>query len=58
MNQNKEFYDEIINAIREEIPEEIRDMMEKDAIDAYNKELVDRSIAIARHRIELVHRHG
>ena len=28
MNQNKEFYDEIINAIREEIPEEIRDMME------------------------------
>ena len=32
--------------------------MEKDAIDAYNKELVDRSIAIARHRIELVHRHG
>lgn len=30
MNQNKEFYDEIINAIREEIPEEIRDMMEVD----------------------------
>ena len=30
MNQNKEFYDEIINAIREEIPEEIRDMMEGD----------------------------
>ena len=30
MKQNKEFYDEIINAIREEIPEEIRDMMEVD----------------------------
>lgn len=30
MNQNKEFYDEITNAIREEIPEEIRDMMEVD----------------------------
>ena len=30
MNQNKEFYEEIINAIREEIPEEIRDMMEVD----------------------------
>ena len=30
MNQNKEFYDEIINAVREEIPEEIRDMMEVD----------------------------
>lgn len=30
MNQNKEFYDEIINAIREEIPEDIRDMMEVD----------------------------
>lgn len=30
MNQNKEFYDEIINAIREEIPEELRDMMEVD----------------------------
>lgn len=30
MNQNKEFYDEIINAVREEIPEEIRNMMEVD----------------------------
>ena len=30
MNQNKEFYDEIINAIREEIPEDVRDMMEVD----------------------------
>lgn len=44
--------------LRRKTVREIRDMMEKDAIDAYNQELVDRSIAIARHRIELVHRHG
>ena len=44
--------------LRRKTVREIRDMMEKDAIDAYNQELVDRSIAIARHRLELVHRHG
>ena len=44
--------------LRRKTIREIRDMMEKDAIDAYNKELIERSEAIVRHRVELVKRNG
>lgn len=44
--------------LRRKTVREIRDMMNKEAIELYNRELIDRSESIIQHRMELVHRNG
>lgn len=44
--------------LRRKTVREIRDMMNKDAIELYNRELINRSENILQHRMELVHRNG
>ena len=44
--------------LRRKTIREIRDMMNKDSIELYNRELINRSESIIQHRMELVHRNG
>lgn len=44
--------------LRRKTVREIRDMMEREAIELYNQELIEKSIALSNHRMELVYRHG
>ncbi len=44
--------------LRRKTVREIRDMMEREAIEVYNQDLIEKSIALTQHRMELVYRHG
>jgi hypothetical protein len=44
--------------LRRKTVREIRDMMDKEAIEIYSQELTEKSIALVQHRMELVHRNG